>query len=74
MAYSGVYTLVATEVLQTLHPGATGLCWSGMYTIIIKVCMAEEISHLHNWVIEVFFEVSARTITWIISLDPQLLC
>ena len=25
MAYSGVYTLVATEVLQTLHPGATGL-------------------------------------------------
>ena len=25
MAYSGVYTLVATEVLQTLHPKATGL-------------------------------------------------
>ena len=32
-----MYTLVATEVLQTLHPGATGLCWSGMYTITIKV-------------------------------------
>ena len=25
MAYSGVYTLVATELLQTLHPRATGL-------------------------------------------------
>ena len=25
MAYSGVYTLVATEVLQTLHLGAAGL-------------------------------------------------
>ena len=36
--------------------------------------LAEEISHLHNWVIEVFLEVSARTITWIICLDPRLLC
>ena len=24
---------IATEVLETLHPLATGLCWSGMYII-----------------------------------------
>ena len=24
------------EVFNTLHPGATGLCWSGMYIIKIS--------------------------------------
>ena len=30
-----VHAHMATEVLETLHPGETGLCWSGMH--IIKV-------------------------------------
>ena len=32
---AGISKHIATEVLETLYPGATGLCWSGMY--IIKV-------------------------------------
>ena len=35
MAYSGTDVHITTEVLETLHPGATSLCWSGIY--IIKV-------------------------------------
>ena len=67
MAYSG-----ATELLQTLHPGAFSrdlqvLKWHVYY---YHKSLAEEISHLHNWVIEVFLEVSARTVT---CLDPKAL-
>ena len=31
MAHSGTCIHIATEVLETLHPGTTGWCWSGMY-------------------------------------------
>ena len=30
-----VYVHIATEVLETPHPGVSGLCWSGVY--ILKV-------------------------------------
>ena len=39
MAYSGVYTLVATEVLQTLHLGAAGLRFIiKIWLVTLKTC------------------------------------
>ena len=55
MAYSGMYT---TEVLQTLHPGGTGLHVLEWHVYYYHKSLPEEILHLHNRVIEVFLEVS----------------
>ena len=45
MAYSGyMYTDIATEVLETVHPGATGLCFMIKVWLVTLIGLTNSLS------------------------------
>ena len=44
MAYSGTCTHIATDVLESLHPGATGLCFMIKVWLVTLIGLTNSLS------------------------------